>query len=209
MENIFTNIPALLLAENGYYLKDNKRTKNWTKTQEMHLTWMDSAEKMVYYFVKRTPGSFIERLETSIYWYYAGCVGAFSEKQARDLIRNLQMGPLINTPTEVIHDQLNKFVKVQLIALNKSYAVKISLSYFHVLSKYEKDEKLSEQKFEFKSSSWIEHVFRNNGQKIIYAYEEIKKYNFILFVGNNFELEKDDYYLFNKKSTSKKNPLLR
>lgn len=54
------------------------------------------------YFKERTPGTYTEKQEYSLKWYYDNTQSDFGSQQARELLIHLWAGPLVNSEAEVV-----------------------------------------------------------------------------------------------------------
>ncbi|CAD7966075.1 unnamed protein product [Amoebophrya sp. A120] len=118
MERLFGHLSGkvILAAENGcvYRNLDNTSssshvTTNWKSSVDEDITqnsnmeeWMEGCMEVFTYFKERTPGSYTEKAEYSVQWYYDNTQADFGAQQARELLIYLWAGPLMNSEAEVV-----------------------------------------------------------------------------------------------------------
>ena len=72
-------------------------------TEGGDISWLESVELVFNYFADRTPGSFVERRETSVVWSYRGVEAIeFAKLQAKDMLIHLASGPLSSVAVEIL-----------------------------------------------------------------------------------------------------------
>lgn len=196
-EQHFKNAPLVICAENGFWLKDSTVSDDWipAKTQ-LNLEWFDEAEKIIDYFVERTPSSKKSQFHTVLGWDYSECEGDFVEQQARDLVSNLRTGPLVNFPTEVLHDSLSKFVKVRLMEFDKPFSIFHALDYMHKRAGNRKREKSIKGQRKKRESCYQEK--QSMGRSLAEALDAAG-YDFMLCIGSYID---SDQEVFSLLSTS-------
>eukprot|EP00742_Colponemidia_sp_Colp-10_P008523 GILJ01009236.1.p1 GENE.GILJ01009236.1~~GILJ01009236.1.p1 ORF type:complete len:841 (-),score=141.00 GILJ01009236.1:472-2994(-) len=92
-----------LAAESGFCYKQGGNNNEWKSLiDNVDLGWMDGVAEVFQYFVERTPGSYVERTNTSLSWHYKDAIPDFGAVQAKDLLVHLWAGPLTNAPAEVV-----------------------------------------------------------------------------------------------------------
>eukprot|EP01083_Nonionella_stella_P057372 150629_1 len=123
-DKVLGDLGSYVSAENGFFVRKGGSSRDWMLTTDtVDLSWMEEVERVMSYFVERTPRSFMEHHETFVSWHYRDCDEEFSANQARDLVTHLQSGPLVNCATEVIHFHETKSVQVRMVGFNKSLVV--------------------------------------------------------------------------------------
>ncbi|CAD7974503.1 unnamed protein product [Amoebophrya sp. A25] len=104
VERLFGHLPIILAAENGcsYRSLDGEwRSSVDSDTMLGAGEWMDGCMEIFTYFKERTPGSYTERTEYSVQWYFDNTQTDFGAQQARELLIYLWAGPLVNSEAEV------------------------------------------------------------------------------------------------------------
>lgn len=126
-EFIMGHTRAWLAAENGYFLKTGADSPWQVMHANMDLSWKAGSVMSVFdYYTSRTPGSYIQNLETHMSWNYSRCDKAFGRRRANELVSHLTSGPLSNTPTEVTDN--NCVVQVRPLGVSKGILVKSVLN---------------------------------------------------------------------------------
>ncbi|EER11216.1 conserved hypothetical protein [Perkinsus marinus ATCC 50983] len=73
--------------------------------------WMNGAEEVLKYFQERTPGSYIDRTEFSLKWFFDNTQTDFGAPQTRDLMIQLWAGPLANGEAEIVVG--NRYIEIR------------------------------------------------------------------------------------------------
>eukprot|EP00210_Caulerpa_lentillifera_P001463 g1404.t1 len=105
MEELFSDMPVWLIAENGVYLKPPITVADSTWIPMFDRTskdWMDAVKLVFDYFCERTPRSFVETRETSLVWNFKYADVEFGRIQANDLLQHLRGGPISNEAVDII-----------------------------------------------------------------------------------------------------------
>lgn len=119
LDSYFGGMNVMLAAENGMFFRAGGRGQEWVQMSEtLELGWMESVERVFQYFAERTPGSIVERHETSMVWsYQAVHSNEFGRLQARDMLMHLCSGPLSTAPVDLL--QGAKSVEVRPMGVSK------------------------------------------------------------------------------------------
>jgi len=112
LERLFGHLrgSVILAAENGCIYRGLPRgdqIPEWKSVVEEETLvncedWMLPVQEVFNYFRERTPGSYTERQEYSLQWYYDNTQSDFGNQQARELLIYLWAGPLVNSEAEVV-----------------------------------------------------------------------------------------------------------
>ncbi|KAF4655646.1 hypothetical protein FOL47_009343 [Perkinsus chesapeaki] len=73
--------------------------------------WMSGVGEVLRYFQERTPGSYIDRTEFSLKWFFDNTRSDFGAIQSRDLMIQLRAGPLANAEAEIVVG--NKYIEIR------------------------------------------------------------------------------------------------
>ncbi|KAF4708279.1 hypothetical protein FOZ62_026682, partial [Perkinsus olseni] len=73
--------------------------------------WMNGVEEVLRYFQERTPGSYIDRTEFSLKWFFDNTQTDFGAPQTRDLMIQLWAGPLANAEAEIVVG--NRYIEIR------------------------------------------------------------------------------------------------
>lgn len=127
LENIFRDIDIIIFAEHGA----SRRIKgDWISLHRKELTWQNEIVKIMQEVTDATPGSIIERKETSIVWHYRN-----TDKWLADL-RAIQLVNKLIYPSTRRHLHLmrgNKIIEVKPSEFTKGTAIRKYFDY----SKYD------------------------------------------------------------------------
>jgi len=88
----FGNLPIGLVAEYGFFVKDNVSDKNsqWNSF-EFDLSWMKTMKPIFEQYTESTPGSFLEEKETSLTWHYRSTEPNFGSFRGQELLSHLDV----------------------------------------------------------------------------------------------------------------------
>ncbi|KAH6579313.1 hypothetical protein BASA61_010338 [Batrachochytrium salamandrivorans] len=99
----FFEIPLLgICAENGAFIKYSDRSKWETVLQDQDFSWRKKVLEVFEYYTDRTPGSFIEKKEIGISWYYGLADTGFGAWQAAECHNHLQNTVTATYPVHII-----------------------------------------------------------------------------------------------------------
>ncbi|CAN0197313.1 unnamed protein product, partial [Phaeothamnion confervicola] len=105
-----------LAAEYGFYYK--LPGEDWLCIgEDLDLSWKAAVQPIMQYFTERTPGTYIEKKESSLSWHYRDADPHFGLWQAKDMQIHME-DVLTNLPLEIL--QGNRMVEVRHQAANKS-----------------------------------------------------------------------------------------
>lgn len=95
LDEWFSGQRIVLCAEYGAHIKSKEGNSQWvtmgrSSSSKRMLSWQNAVLSIMKEFDDRTPGSFIERKECSITWFYGDSDKAFGAWQAKDLLSNLE-----------------------------------------------------------------------------------------------------------------------
>ncbi|EER16763.1 conserved hypothetical protein [Perkinsus marinus ATCC 50983] len=83
----------------------------WSRADTSDGGWMNGAEEVLRYFQERTPGSYIDRTEFSLKWFFDNTQTDFGAPQTRDLMIQLWAGPLANADAEIVVG--NRYIEIR------------------------------------------------------------------------------------------------
>ncbi len=118
LDNIFTDPRLMILAEHGAYRRIGGE---WRSLYRKDLQWQSEIVRIMQEFTGNTPGSFIEKKETSIVWHY---------RKSDKWLAELRVGQLINkliypcTRRQLHLMRGNKIVEVKPAEYTKGTAVR-------------------------------------------------------------------------------------
>eukprot|EP00397_Hematodinium_sp_SG-2012_P012902 GEMP01013086.1.p1 GENE.GEMP01013086.1~~GEMP01013086.1.p1 ORF type:complete len:901 (+),score=156.68 GEMP01013086.1:87-2789(+) len=108
LSRVLGHLPLILAPEDGclYRTKDGEWKTSCapedTLAQNEDEEWLIGVVEVFEYFQERTPGSYTDRQEYSLKWYYDNTQADFGSAQARELLIHLWAGPLVNSEAEVV-----------------------------------------------------------------------------------------------------------
>jgi len=104
LEMVCGSLPVILAPEGCCVCRDLKG--EWRSMVEDAgndaQEWMGGVKAVFDYFRERTPGSYIERQDLLIRWYWEDTQTDFGSAQAREVLIHLWAGPLVNSEAEVV-----------------------------------------------------------------------------------------------------------
>lgn len=115
-----------LAAEYGFYYRMPDDDEWQTMVPEIDTTWRDIVRPILEYFTERTPGTYIEKKESSLTWHYRDADPNFGSWQAKDMQIQLE-DVLSNLPLEII--QGNRMLEVRHQGASKGMVVEGVLRY--------------------------------------------------------------------------------
>jgi len=108
LSRVLGHMPVTLAPEDGctYRTRDGEWKTSVdpedSLAQNEDEEWVIGVQEVFEYFQERTPGSYTERKEYSLMWYYDNTQADFGSAQARELLIHLWAGPLVNSEAEVV-----------------------------------------------------------------------------------------------------------
>ncbi|KAH6574845.1 hypothetical protein BASA60_005316 [Batrachochytrium salamandrivorans] len=131
----FFEIPLLgICAENGAFIKYSDRSKWETVLQDQDFSWRKKVLEVFEYYTDRTPGSFIEKKEIGISWYYGLADTGFGAWQAAECHNHLQNTVTATYPVHIISKK--KCVEVMPCNVSKATMTRRILEHHQVRSKH-------------------------------------------------------------------------
>ncbi len=109
IENQFRNLPVILIAEHGYFIKYPDH--DWINTVDIDLSWKNKIMPILNEYVDRCNGSMVEEKYASIVWHY---------RNADEEIASLRINELKDDLTEIINSES----KLQMLEGNKVLEIK-------------------------------------------------------------------------------------
>lgn len=131
LANEFAEIPVFLAAEHGCFLYQKNFGKWETLVRASAEQWRPAVEQVLEHYMKRVPGSFVERKEFCLAWHYREAPTEFAEYQARRLRQDLDSA-LANSPVVVLFGK--KVIEVVPMEGRKSALVDLFMEEFKVAS---------------------------------------------------------------------------
>jgi len=109
-----------LIAEHGAWFKDTNST--WQLIESMSNEWKREIQPVLDFYVRRTPGSFIEEKDYSLVWHYRKTVAELGNIRARELVQTLR-NMASTLKLQVLEG--NMIVEVKNYGINKGRAVSV------------------------------------------------------------------------------------
>jgi trehalose 6-phosphate synthase/phosphatase len=126
MDTWLGKLKMALAAEYGFYYRMPEEEEWQTMAPEVDTSWRDIVQPILEYFTERTPGTYIEKKESSLTWHYRDADPNFGSWQAKDMQIQLE-DVLSNLPLEII--QGNRMVEVRHQGASKGMVVESVLRY--------------------------------------------------------------------------------
>eukprot|EP00624_Nannochloropsis_granulata_P007881 evm.model.NODE_9905_length_21420_cov_21.470634.3 len=120
MDTWLGKLKMALAAEYGFYYRMPDEEAWQTMVPEVDTSWRDIVRPILEYFTERTPGTYIEKKESSLTWHYRDADPNFGSWQAKDMQIQLE-DVLSNLPLEII--QGNRMVEVRHQGASKGMVV--------------------------------------------------------------------------------------
>ncbi len=120
MDTWLGKLKVALAAEYGFYYCMPDEEGWQTMAPEVDTSWRDIVRPILEYFTERTPGTYIEKKESSLTWHYRDADPNFGSWQAKDMQIQLE-DVLSNLPLEII--QGNRMVEVRHQGASKGMVV--------------------------------------------------------------------------------------
>jgi trehalose 6-phosphate synthase/phosphatase len=119
LERWLGDLPIGLVCEHGYAMR-LAGERDWEVRQTAHRGAVRSVEELFEEFVRRTPGSMIERKRSSIAWHYRSADPEYGTFQANELLSLLE-DTLKRRPYSVLRG--NRVIEVRPENVTKGHAV--------------------------------------------------------------------------------------
>ncbi|KAM0900640.1 hypothetical protein ACQ4PT_020479 [Festuca glaucescens] len=102
LDENFREFEMWLAAENGMFLR--RTTGEWmaTTTEHLEIGCSDSVKKVIEYFTRRTPNSYLEQREKSFVWNYKYSDDDFGRNQAKEMLQHLGSYSSSNRSADVV-----------------------------------------------------------------------------------------------------------
>ncbi|XP_051208527.1 probable alpha,alpha-trehalose-phosphate synthase [UDP-forming] 2 isoform X2 [Lolium perenne] len=102
LEKNFGEFEMWLAAENGMFLR--RTTGEWmtTATEHLEIGCSDSVKKVIEYFTRRTPNSYLEQRGKSFVWNYKYSDDDFGRNQAKDMLQHLGSYSSSNRSADIV-----------------------------------------------------------------------------------------------------------
>ncbi len=124
LDKWFSNIPIHLSAEHGLFCKEIQ-IKKWLQLAPSNNDWVNKVFPIFHDYLRRTPGSTLEKKTNGITWHFRQSDPELGEWQAHELTIHLKES-LAGMPIDVIRGK--KVVEVRPQGVNKGTLVKHALS---------------------------------------------------------------------------------
>jgi len=107
-----------LIAEHGAWSKDTNST--WQLIESMSNEWKREIRPILDFYIRRTPGSFIEEKDYSLVWHYRKTVTELGNIRARELVQTLR-NMASTLKLQILEG--NMIVEIKNFGINKGRAV--------------------------------------------------------------------------------------
>ncbi|KAM0900636.1 hypothetical protein ACQ4PT_020477 [Festuca glaucescens] len=117
LEENFGEFEMWLAAENGMFLR--RTTGEWmaTTTEHLEIGCSDSVKKVIEYFTRRTPNSYLEQREKSFVWNYKYSDDDFGRNQAKEMLQHLGSYSSSNRSADIV--QGRRSIEVRPVGVTK------------------------------------------------------------------------------------------
>ncbi|XP_047042825.1 probable alpha,alpha-trehalose-phosphate synthase [UDP-forming] 2 [Lolium rigidum] len=121
LDENFGEFKMWLAAENGMFLR--RTTEEWmaTATEDLEIGCSDSVKKVMEYFTRRTPNSYLEQRGKSFVWNYKYSDDDFGRNQAKDMLQHLGSYSSSNRSADIV--QGRRSIEVRPVGVTKGNAV--------------------------------------------------------------------------------------
>lgn len=107
------------MAEHGLWVLRRDKGEGWAPSMEMDDAWKPDVGKIMEYYVRRTPGTFVEEKDNSLVWHYRQAEKGLGDLRMREMICHVKYIARGNN-LQVLEG--NKFLEIKKPDMNKSKA---------------------------------------------------------------------------------------
>lgn len=115
----FHHLPVNLMAEHGLWVLRKDKGEDWVSLIELEGGWKPDIWKIMEYYVRRTPGTFVEEKDNSLVWHYRQAEKGLGDLRMREMISHVKY---IAQGNNLQIMEGNKFLEIKKPDINKSKA---------------------------------------------------------------------------------------